>query len=216
MQGPSHVGFALASSMSINSGIYFLFPHALPNDWEYTLHALGKPYAYTAILDVFHHPLLGTTDVITTFIHKVLFYLLLIWSARLPDKMEKREGEDAENIKHRGATHSLFALFVISLLYFLVYAMLIQYYHQYHTSYALPIIQCLTPLGLGVFIGFITHIFADMLTTRGVKVLWPDETSYGLLPRSMRFSNKTWGEYLVLWGFIFITGMFFALGIVGL
>jgi membrane-bound metal-dependent hydrolase YbcI (DUF457 family) len=83
---------------------------------------------------------------------------------------------------HRGATHSLLAL-----------AGLI----------ALGEVSLLpwawAHLGLIIGWGYAFHLLADMLTKRGVPLLWPLGWDFGFPPfRALRFTTGTWPEALIV------------------
>lgn len=74
-------------------------------------------------------------------------------------------------VGHRGITHSLIAI-------------------------AAVIVAALTfdhPLAFGAAAGYVSHIAADMMTKRGVPLLYPVKTKYHLLPRQMLLT--TGGTY---------------------
>ena len=80
-----------------------------------------------------------------------------------------------------------------------------------HILLSTPIVEEVWAGVLGVILAIVLHIVADSLTTRKVPMMWPDKTPVGL----GLFSNKTPGEYIVLWSYIFLTGALVALGVVG-
>jgi membrane-bound metal-dependent hydrolase YbcI (DUF457 family) len=217
MQGKSHVGFAITGSITINSGLYALLPHMLPGVAENVLHAIGQPFTYVQIVSLWqtHHLFDFNSFVILG--HKFSFYLLLIICARLPDRLERRKPDSVTGIpvKHRGFTHSCLILFFLIFFSIALCVLAGNYFQRQHLVIDPFFIKEVAALFLGVLFAWILHIIADSLTTQGVKIFWPDEKYHGLLPRSMRFSNGTWPEYIVLWGYIFLTGGLIFLGKLG-
>lgn len=218
MQGKSHVGFAIAGSITINSGPYTLFPHTLPGVAENILHAIGEPFTYGQILSLWQTHHLFDLNLFVILGHKLSFYFLLIICARLPDRLERRKPDNVTGIpvKRRGFTHSCLLLFSLIFFFVALWIFAGNYSQQRHLVMDPFLIKEIVALFLGMLFAWILHIVADSLTTQGVKVFWPDETYYGLLPKSMRFSNGTWPEYIVLWGYIFLTGGLVFLGKFGM
>lgn len=212
MQGPSHVGFALAGAVTMNSVISWLFPHPLPGVAESVIHALGAPWGYPAFVQWFHAhaPINLKSPGFDALAHKLTFYVMLAMSARLPDQLEQR-GENQPPIKHRGFTHSCFLIFLLLLFSGGLCTVLTSLLAARHLMLTDFWAKELSAFLLAFVFAFILHIVADSMTTRGVKVMWPDTTYYGL----SLFSNGTPGEYLVLWSSIFLTGALVALGIFG-
>jgi membrane-bound metal-dependent hydrolase YbcI (DUF457 family) len=130
--------------------------------------------------------------------------------ARLPDQLEKR-GPDQPDIKHRGCTHSCFAVFLSLLTFGFVAVVGISALVSHHLVLTDFWAKELCVFFLAFVLAIILHIIADSLTTRKVKMLWPDTQSVGL----GLFSNGTPGEYLVLWGYIFLTGVLVGVGVFG-
>ncbi len=81
---------------------------------------------------------------------------------------------------HRGFTHSALAAGLISLAAVL----------------ALPLAGA---VGLGVALGYLSHIAADMLTKEGVRFWWPvSRRDVGLGPRTLRFRTGSLVEYALV------------------
>ncbi len=214
MQGKSHIGFAIAGSITINSGLYALFPRTLPGVTENILHAIGDPFTYGQITSLWQTHLLFGPNLFAILGHKLSFYLLLVVCARLPDRLERRRPDSVTGIpvKHRGFTHSCLLLFLLIFFFVAICIIVGNYFQQRHLVIESFLIKEIVALFLGMLFAWILHIIADGLTTQGVKILWPDETYYGFLPKPMPFSNGTWPEYIVLWGYIFLTGGLVFLG----
>lgn len=235
MQGPSHVGFALATSMCLNSAVNACFPTPLPNNWEEILHALGQPYTLIYIVAFIHHPLyIIEPGILFSVAHKLTFYLLLLLAATAPDRWERRSprerviGKEGTTVlgqeergplqSHRGFTHSLLLWMLFAALFGTVYIIFMRYLSVTHivlTGIQIEVVEEVIALFLALLLGLFLHSIADMLTRRGVRVLWPDEHHYGFGPRSWRFKNNSWREYAVVWGMIFLTGILFAKSLVG-
>lgn len=235
MQSASHAGFALATSMCLNSSVYAFVPAQLPNNWEEILHAIGQPYTLAYFAAFIHHPLyLADTAILIAILHKLTFYVLLILSATVPDRWEhlnfrvqETDGEQESSLaqsgsnslqSHRGFTHSVLIWILVVSLFGIPYMIFMRYLfvtHMVLTGLQVAAVEEGSVLFLALLLGMILHTIADMLTYRGVKVLWPDEQHYGFGPRRWRFKNESWREYAVLWGMIFLAGVLFAKGIVG-
>lgn len=213
MQGPSHVGFALAGGVTITSAVSFFLPRPLPGPIEEVVHAVGTPWGYPALLHWLHSPGLNLTGQgMALLAHKLTFYLLLAWCARLPDQMERR-GDEQPALKHRGFTHSCLLLFLL-VLSFSGLSLGVTHWlatrHLVLTDFWAR--ECSAGF-LAIVLACLLHMVADSMTTRGIRAMWPDENFYKL--PGPRFSNGRPGEYLVLWGYIFLTGVLVGLGIFG-
>ncbi|MGH2496557.1 MAG: metal-dependent hydrolase [Ktedonobacteraceae bacterium] len=229
MEGKTHVGFALAGAITLNNGMYLLFPHPLPGIFDSIFHAIGTPWTFRGLAHLWQTQQVFMPAVVEVMGYKLTFFVFLVWCARLPDRLERRKRKGAEAgtlsnvatlpVKHRGFTHSCFLLFLfISLV--AGTATFLEIYFQRHPVELSPVIRVflgkeLFAVFLGIFLAFVLHIIADSLTTQGVKVLWPDETYYGSLPRSFRFNNDSWPEYIILWLMIFLVGGLIFAGIFG-
>lgn len=228
MQGKTHVGFALAGSVTLNNATYVVLPHPLPGAFDDFFHALGQPLTIAQVAHLWQAHQQVNAAIASSLAHKLTFFLILILCARLPDRLERKRGVEARTlsdevalpVKHRGFTHSCFLLFLLTFLFLGLCAFAWTYF-QHHPLVLSPVMNDLLvkevyAAFLGLLFAWFLHIVADSLTTQGVKVFWPDESYYGLLPRSLRFSNDTWPEYIVLWSFIFVIGGLIFLGIFGI
>jgi len=150
-----------------------------------------------------------------TLTHQVAFYGCVLYFARWPDTLElRRDPETGKQVRrdHRGCTHSCFFVFFLIFIALFAGTAGISYLVSQHIVLPSFLLQEALAAFLGIVIGVVSHIVADSLTTQKVKVLWPDEESYGL----GLFSNERPGEYVVLWGFIFLVGVFVGLGWFGI
>lgn len=206
MQGESHVGFALASGITVNSFFGFMFQ---PSSQSLTVvfHPMGAPWNYPFIVAAIHgHTLLD----VPSFIHKLSFYLMLIYCARLPDRLEKRpSGEPKPG--HRGFTHSCCLVFLLIMIISTIFVVGTTWLVTRHIVVNNFFPEEFWSLAFGFLMGIVSHIIADSLTTRKVRMFWPDKDYIGI----GAFSNGKPGEYIVLWGYIFLTGVLVALGIFG-
>lgn len=221
MQGSSHTGFALTGAMAINSAVYAISPQPLQNQWDGIVHALGAPYTYHTFVWYWQHPgQLLSASLLLVLLYKLTFYMTLIACAMWPDRWEKRRLEDGTTetrfSPHRGPTHSLVMLMLMVSAFGLVYLCVMTYIRLYHVSFSPLLFRECCVVALGVFLSFVLHILADMLTRDGVKVFWPAGVDVGIPPiPQARPLYGSGGEYAWLWAIIFMTGILFTLGIVG-
>jgi inner membrane protein len=80
------------------------------------------------------------------------------------------------SLGHRGPLHSLVAWLLITLL-------------------ALPVSVFVHPAaGVGLSLGYLSHLLLDACTKSGVPLRWPDPTRLHLLPRPLRVTTGSTGE----------------------
>lgn len=80
-------------------------------------------------------------------------------------------------MKHRGITHTLIALEVVTLAAWMI----------------LPV-----DLALAVSAGYLSHLLADMMTVSGLPLLWPYKRhSLHILPKRIRLKTNTLPEHLL-------------------
>ncbi|HYU76894.1 MAG TPA: metal-dependent hydrolase [Ktedonobacteraceae bacterium] len=207
MQGPSHVGFSLAGAVTFTSLLGALFPERLPGVANDVVHAVGSPWSYPVFLHWYQTG--GSVD-LASLVHKLSFYVVLAWCARLPDQMERRPPGEPRP-EHRAFTHSCLFVTIMIVFFAGVFTMGMAWLASHRIVLADFWIQEVFALFQGLVMAVFFHILADSLTTRKVKAMWPDNTSVGL----GMFNNKSAGEYIVLWGYIFLVGALVALGIFG-
>jgi len=211
MEGLDHKGFAVAGAMTVTSLVYDLTPKLGSGTMANVLHPEGVPWTWPYLVHNGLH-----LDSIETVVMKVVFYLVLVQLASLPDRLERRKaGDFGIPSKHRGFTHSCFFLALLILMGSMVSVVGWQFLVSHHVVLDPEVTKFLTTVGVAVFLAAAMHILADSLTKKGVRAFWPDNTLVGVLPEEMRFTNKSAGPSLVLWGMYFIAGALFALGIVG-
>ena len=214
MQGSSHYGFAAATAVTVNNLVY-LFPlRILPEPVVHILQAIGAPLTYQQLPYAAAHYFSDLTSW-TRVAHQLAFYACAIWVARWPDALEmKRDRETGKLVRrdHRGCTHSCFFVFFLIFLALFVGTVGIPYLLSLHVSLPAFLIQIALPAFIGVVVGVLSHIFADSLTVKKVKVLWPSEETYGV----GLITNEQPGEYIVLWGCIFLVGVCVGLGWFGI
>jgi membrane-bound metal-dependent hydrolase YbcI (DUF457 family) len=155
-------------------------------------------------------------------LHKLTFFLVLGWAARLPDRLEERKEIDPESGKvrtvrrgHRGCTHSCLFLVLLLALFVIGFTFGMSYLQQHHLLLSAFLLKELFAAFLGLVGGIVLHVLADSMTTRGVQVMWPESGQYHMTPEVVRFNNGAWQEYAILWGFIFLVGVLVGLGIFG-
>jgi LexA-binding, inner membrane-associated putative hydrolase len=207
MQGPSHVGFSLAGAVTFTSLLSAMFRGPLPGIANDLVHAVGSPWSYPLLVHWYHT---GAHVDFPSLVHKLSFYWVLGWCARLPDQMERRPPGEPRP-EHRAFTHScLFIVLMISCFAGL-FSLGMSWLAAHHVVLSDFLLQEVFAMFLGIVIAVLSHIIADSMTTRKVKVMWPDNTSIGL----GLFNNKSAGEYAVLWIYIFLVGALVALGVFG-
>lgn len=227
MEGKSHVGTALTWSVTIVNGVYLVLPRPLARAAELILHSTGTPLTPQHLIALIQNQQVLSFDSLSSLTRQFTFLLFVILCARLPDRLERRKLDVVTGVpvKHRGFTHSFFLLFCL-VMFFLSGYFVVCLYLQHHHPALDPLLtqeplvlfagQEIVAIFLGLFFGMALHILGDSLTTMGVRVWWPDSSFHWLLPKSMRFSNGRWPEYLIVWGSIAIVAALIALGKFGL
>lgn len=222
MRGSSHTCFTLAGAALINSAIYAFHPQPVAGDWEGLVHSAGQPLRWLDLVFFWQHPLAITTNgVPQTLFYKFLFYGMLVAAAMLPDQIEKRRRADSTQeyrfTPHRGPTHSIVMVVLLVASFSFLYVFAMTYLRLYHVVVAPGIIRTLTTLATAILFAFVLHILADMFTRDGVKLLWPGNTDIGIPPvRQLRPTVDSQLELIWLWLLVFVTGMLFAFGVVGI
>src|SRR5450755_2029230 len=211
MNGLDHKGFAVAGAMTVTSLMYDITPKLQSGSAANVLHPTGIPWTWPYLI---HSGL--RLDSIETVMMKVVFYLVLIQLASLPDRLERRKtGDFGIPGKHRGCTHSCFFLAFLILLGAMISVLGWQFLVAHHILLDPVMTRVLTTGAVAFFLAVMMHILADSMTKMGVRALWPDESLMGVLPQDMRFTNTSAGPSLVLWGMYFLAGTLFALGVIG-
>jgi membrane-bound metal-dependent hydrolase YbcI (DUF457 family) len=190
MQGPSHVGFALAGAVTFTSLMGVFFPEQLPGVMNDVVHAVGSPWSYPMFVRWYQTG--GAIDLISL-VHKLSFYLVLAFSARLPDQLERRPPGEPRP-EHRAFTHSCFFMAIMLIFFAGLLTMAGDWLASHHVTLGDFWIQEAFALLLGLVVAYFLHILADSLTTKKVKAMWPDNTPVGL----GMFNNESPGEYAVL------------------
>lgn len=86
-----------------------------------------------------------------------------------------------KRLGHRGAFHSAFALLLVAVLL------------------GFPFALFLDPFaGVGLVLGFASHLLLDACTRSGVPLWWPDKTRVHLLPRALRVTTGSLAEDVVV------------------
>jgi inner membrane protein len=81
---------------------------------------------------------------------------------------------------HRGVMHSLWALLIVAI------------------ALGLPLALLLDPLaGVGLVLGYLSHLLLDACTRSGVPLLWPETSKVHLLPRGLRVVTGSRAEDIV-------------------
>ena len=88
-------------------------------------------------------------------------------------------------VKHRGITHRLIFVFILGAIFYSIY-----YVYQY---------VILVPILYGLLLGYLFHLFGDMLTKGGIENFYfPISSKKGvLLPRWLRFYTGSIEELMV-------------------
>lgn len=203
MDKNAHKGFSLAGSAVLNSLIYDVYPHVVSSSpVDIALYSVGQPYNFAAFTHGFPAGL-G----LETISCKIVFFSVAVLAASFPDRIEKRDKGIIGG--HRGLSHSLLFLFLLLSCSIFIDGVL--------ETFLPSILQHLVgAASFGLFSAILWHIVADMWTKQGVKVLWPDQTSFGWLPKGIRPTNNAFFAYVILWAFMGLVGFLFAKGIVGL
>jgi membrane-bound metal-dependent hydrolase YbcI (DUF457 family) len=222
MQGPSHVGFALAGAVTLNSLTNFFIPRPVPGLADDIIHAIGTPYGYPQLTHLCQMHQVTQQLGPDLLIHKLTFFLVLGWASRLPDRLEERKEFDPESGRvrtvrrgHRGCTHSCLFLSMLIVLFVMGFSFGMSYLQQHHLILSTFMLKELFAAFLGLIGGILLHVLADSMTTKGVQVMWPESGQYHSMPEVARFNNGAWQEYAILWGFIFLVGVLVGLGVFG-
>jgi inner membrane protein len=83
----------------------------------------------------------------------------------------------SRSLGHRGPLHSLLALFIVGV------------------CFGVPISWLLDPFaGVGLALGYLSHLLLDACTKSGVPLYWPDTRRVHLLPKRLRFVTGSTAE----------------------
>jgi inner membrane protein len=97
-----------------------------------------------------------------------------------------------KRLGHRGAMHSALALIVLSVLA------------------GVPLGLFLSPFaGLGLALGYLSHILLDASTKSGVPLYWPDSDRVHVLPKKLRFVTGSFPEDILFFLLALIAAGFF-------
>ena len=78
---------------------------------------------------------------------------------------------------HRGVTHSFLALIIVALVLFFLRVQLTE--------------------ALAFFLAYTSHLAADAMTKSGIRLWWPSQRRFWLLPRGFRVTTGTWPDYVL-------------------
>lgn len=95
--------------------------------------------------------------------------------------------------RHRGETHSLLALFIISIILFIIVG---------STEYNIAFVCAC----VGVFIGYASHLFLDLFTKEGIELFYPCKANIFLL--RIKTNSKTEKNLSKLLYYLSVIGVF--------
>jgi inner membrane protein len=97
-----------------------------------------------------------------------------------------------KRLGHRGAMHSALALIILSVLA------------------GVPLGLFLSPFaGLGLALGYLSHILLDASTKSGVPLYWPDSDRVHVLPKKLRFVTGSFAEDILFFLLALVAAGFF-------
>jgi inner membrane protein len=97
-----------------------------------------------------------------------------------------------KRLGHRGAMHSALALIVLSILV------------------GVPLGLFLSPFaGLGLALGYLSHLLLDASTKSGIPLYWPDSDRVHVLPKKLRFVTGSFAEDILFFLLALIAAGFF-------
>jgi len=200
MNGRSHTAVNAFSALTLNS----LF------------HTVGAAYTWHQLTALVTGPQLAHALLAPLLLYKTTYYALVVLCARLPDI--DQDSRFARLLGgHRGFTHSLLGIVLISLLFATIVVSLPIVFAM-NGLILQPVLFAEVKIALEAIItGWVLHIIADSITRGGVPIFWPSPTRYGFPPKSVwRFKVGTVWEDLIVWTLIFLAGFGIGTGLLGL
>src|SRR5689334_18500919 len=85
---------------------------------------------------------------------------------------------------HRGLTHSLFAVFVLALI--------------------MVFLQVQTVHAVAFLLGYLSHLSADSVTKSGIRLWWPSQKRFRLVPKKLTITTGGILDWLIGIGSLFI------------
>ena len=200
MNGRSHTAVNAFSALTLNS----LF------------HTVGTAYTWHQITTLITGPQLAPALLSPLLMYKTTYYALVVLCARLPD-IDQHSRIGCLLGGHRGFTHSLLGVLLISL-FFATIVVSLPIMFTMNGITLQPELLTEVKIAFEAFvIGWILHIVADSITRGGVPLFWPSSTRYGFPPKSVwRFKVGTIWEDLIVWAIIFFAGFGIGTGLLGL
>ena len=152
-------------------------------------------------------------------VRKAIFYFMVGFGALLPDIDNARStlghklGWISKSIQHlaghRTLFHSILGLVLGSLLAIGLEKVVVYLLVQHGLALPAQFVGASHLVFFAVLFGCVMHIAADALTEGGVPLLWPSHKRYGFPPNPhWRFRTGTWPEFVIVWGFMIIVGIF--------
>jgi hypothetical protein len=214
MQGAFHRVASISGAMIVNSIAYAVPTPFLQGDGETIMHAADRPWHLHDLQAMWHSgQWLGALATIA-FLHKLSYYVATVLSSQAADRWEHRRdrhGNPVQRFAHRTFTHSILMLILLFALCYIGYL-----YLKSITTLPGWLEQELWAIVGGVLVAFVVHIAIDMFSHQGVQVFAPfNNANVGLLPKRVRYTNEKHSESLVLWLFVFMTGVLFAVNVLG-
>lgn len=207
MMGRSHIAFNAASAVMMSSFV----------------HIGGEAYSWSFLLALIHGHTLTTSMLLPSLTQKCMYYVLVLFSALLPDIDHPNSilGRRCRPIScalhhwcgHRSITHSIVGVLLLLGLCIGIGSLALALGGSQGIIFSASS-QAMLHLALySLLFGYTLHLLADSLTKEGIPLLWPSKKRYGLIPlTSLRFRVGTWVEHLILWSLIFCVGVGFGMG----
>lgn len=200
MNGRSHTAVNAFSALTFNS----------------IFHTAGTIYTWHQVATLVTSPLLFDALLSPLLLYKATYYALVVLCARLPD-IDQHSRLTRLLGGHRGFTHSLLGIALLSIALLMVAASLPPLLQMGDMRLQSVLVTDIHIALEAVITGWILHILADSITRGGVPLLWPSPTRYGFPPQSLwRFKVGTIWEDLIVWTLIFIAGFGIGTGVLGL
>lgn len=201
MKGRSHIGTNVFSAVVVNN----------------IFHLVDRVYSWHQIVQLSSSPTLFAALQSPQFLHKLTFYSVVAFVARLPDLDQRVKWISRLAGGHRGCTHSCLSVILLVLFAFALSSGVPAFLLAHKIVISFLFLNEGSIILKAIIVGWILHLLADSLTTAGIPLFWPVTTRIGFPPISaLRFNVGTIMEDIVLWGIIFIVGFWIGAGIIGL
>ncbi|MHB8595784.1 MAG: metal-dependent hydrolase [Ktedonobacteraceae bacterium] len=201
MKGRSHIATNFFSAVAANS----------------IFHIVDKIYSWHQIIQIVTGPQFLPALESQQCIHKVTYYVLTIWIARLPDIDQRIQWIGRLTGGHRGCTHSCLSIILLVFLALtLAVSLPILFLSHGIVINALWLEDGKVALK-AIVVGWTLHLLADGLTRAGIPLFWPITTRLGFPPvPALRFKVGTLFEDIVLWIIVSAVSFTVGAGIIGL